>query len=205
MRSHARANYDIIYFNMPNLGKKIKRLGPNQQKVLLLIFTGIGLSLAKTPKQYFKVLEGTAKEWRKINKQSTERAIYSLYKSKLVSERENPDGSLTMVLTDKGKKKVATFNIDNMEIKKSKAWDKKWRMVIFDIPEKHKPAREVLRETLKRLGFYEYQKSVLVHPYECQNEIDFIIEYFELRLYVRFVTAVSLDNEIHLRKIFGLA
>ena len=110
-----------------------------------------------------------------------------------------------MVLTDKGKKKVATFNIDNMEIKKSKAWDKKWRMVIFDIPEKHKPAREVLRETLKRLGFYEYQKSVLVHPYECQNEIDFIIEYFELRLYVRFVTAVSLDNEIHLRKIFGLA
>ncbi len=196
---------DIIYFRMPNLGKKIKRLGPNQQKALLLVFAGVGLSLARTPKQYFKVLEGTAEEWRKINKQSVERAIYNLYKSKLISECENPDGSLTMVLTDKGKKKIATFNIDNMEIKKPKVWDKKWRMVIFDIPEKYKPAREALRETLKRLGFYEYQKSVLVYPYECQKEIDFVIEYFDIRPYVRIIAAISLDNEIHLHKIFDLA
>jgi DNA-binding transcriptional regulator PaaX len=190
---------------MPNLGKRIKRLGPNQQKALLLIFAGVGLSLSRTPGQYFKVLEETAGEWRKINKQSLERAIYSLYRSKLISSRENKDGSLTMMLTDNGKKKVATFNIDNMEIKKPKRWDKRWRMVIFDIPEKYKPAREALREILKRLGFYEYQKSVLVHPYECQKEIDFVIEYFDIRPYVRIVTAVSLDNEIHLSKIFDLA
>ena len=190
---------------MSNLGKKIKRLGPNQQKALLLVFAGVGLSLARTPRQYFKVLEGTAEEWKKINRQSLERAIYSLYRSKLVREHENPDGSLTMVLTDKGKQKAITFNIDNMEIKKPKAWDIKWRMVIYDIPEKKRQARDILRETLKRLGFYEYQKSVLVHPYPCQNEVDYIIEYFNVRPWVRIVTAVSLDNELHLRKIFNLA
>lgn len=190
---------------MPNLGGKIKRLGPNQQKALLLLFAGVGLGFARTPKQYFRVLAGAADEWKKINKQSLERAIYSLYRSKLIRECENPDGSLTMVLTDQGKKKVVTFNIDNMEIKKPKQWDKKWRMVIFDIPEKKRAARDVLRETLKRLGFYEFQKSVCIYPYPCQDEVDYIIEYFEIRPWVRIVTAVSLDNELHLRKIFNLA
>ena len=189
---------------MPNLGRKIKRLGPIQQKVILLLLGGVGLGFARTPKQYFRVVKEISKEWKRISKQSLEKAISSLYKSKLIREHENPDGSLTIVLTDQGKKKAITFNIDNMEIKKPKVWDKKWRLVLFDIPEKHKPAREALRETLKRLGFYEYQKSVLVYPYECQNEVDFVVEYFEIRSWVRLVTATLLDNGLHLRRIFSL-
>ncbi len=190
---------------MLNRGNKINRLGPNQQKALLLLFAGVGLGFARTSKQYFRVLAGAADEWRKINKQALERAIHGLYKSKLVREQENPDGSLTMVLTDKGKNKVLTFNIDSMEIKKPKQWDKKWRVVVFDIPEKKRAARDVLRETLKRLGFYEFQKSVFIHPYPCQDEVDYAIEYFDVRSWVRLMTAVSLDNELHLRKIFNLA
>lgn len=183
---------------------RLNRLGPIQQKIILLLLGGVGLSLSRTPKQYFRVTKGVSKEWKKINKQSLEKAILNLYKSKLISERENSDGSFTMVLTDKGKQKAITFNIDSMEIKKPKVWDKKWRIVLFDIPEKYKPAREVLRETLKRLGFYEYQKSVLIYPYECQSEVDFVVEYFEIRPWVRFIIASTLDNELHLRKIFNL-
>ncbi|MBI2052196.1 MAG: hypothetical protein HYT38_00760 [Candidatus Sungbacteria bacterium] len=190
---------------MVNLKRKIQRLGPNQQKTLLLLLAGVGLGLARTPKQYFRVIKEVGEEWQKINKQSLERAIASLYKSKLIREQENPDGSLTIVLTDKGKKKAITFNIDNMEIKKPKVWDKKWRMVLFDIPEKYKPIREALRKTLKHLGFYEYQKSVLIHPYPCQDEINFVVEYFNIRSHVRIVMAIGLDNELHLRKIFNLA
>ena len=185
-------------------GNKINRLGPNQQKVLLLLFGGIGLSVARSPNQYFKVFKEVKKEWQKINDRALNNAIRDLYRSKLIKERENPDGSLTMVLTDKGKKKAITFNIDNMEIKKPKKWDKKWRLVLFDIPEKHKPAREALRDALKRLSFHEYQKSVFIHPYECQKEIDFVIEYFDIRPFVRIIISVSLDNELHFRKLFGL-
>ena len=182
----------------------MNRLGPNQQKILLLLVGGVGLSLSRSPNQYFRVLKEVSKEWKKINKKQLEKAIASLYRSKLIREKENSDGSLTMILTDKGKQKAITFNIDNMEIKKPKKWDKKWRLVLFDIPEKHKKAREALRETLRKLGFYEYQKSVLIHPYECQKEINFVIEYFNIRPYVRMLTADVLDNDIHLRKIFGL-
>ncbi|MEK9174477.1 MAG: hypothetical protein AAB725_00710 [Patescibacteria group bacterium] len=185
-------------------GKHLSRLGSNQQKILLLLSAGIGLSMAKSPRQYFKVLEEAGWEWKNINERALNSAIRSLYKSRLVREHENPDGSLTMVLTDKGKKKVITFNIDNMTINKPKIWDKKWRMVLFDIPEKHKSAREALRETLRKIGFREYQKSVLIHPYNCQDEVSFVVEYFNVRAYVRLVTATELDNEIHLKKIFSL-
>lgn len=181
------------------------KLGQNQQKILLILASGVGLSLAMTPKRYFRVLKGAADEWKKISKRSLERAIQSLYKSKLVSGRENPDGSLTMVLTKKGRDQTATFDIENMMIKKPKHWDGKWRMVLFDIPEKNKKAREAFRETIKKLGFYEFQKSVFVHPYECQEELDFVIEFFGMRKYVRVAIVSSLDNEIHLENIFGVS
>ncbi|MEK7629135.1 MAG: hypothetical protein AAB394_01250 [Patescibacteria group bacterium] len=192
--------------NLSNVSNKrtYYRLGQVQQKTLVLLAAGIGLGLAMNSNQYFRVLKGAKSEWQNINRRSLEKAIKSLYQSKLIREHANSDGSLTMVLTDKGKQRAITFNIDNMEIKKPNIWDKKWRIILFDIPEKKRQARDVLRETIKRLGFYEYQKSVFIHPYPCQDEIDYIVEYYEIRQYVRIVTATELDNEIHLKKIFGL-
>ena len=189
---------------MSTLGKKITRLGPNQQKILLLLFGGVGLGVARTPNQYFRVLKEVKTEWQNINERALNNAIKNLYKSKLIKEKENRDGSLTMILTDNGKKKAVTFNIDNLEIKKPKKWDREWRIIIFDIPEKKRESRDVLRNILKKLGFFELQKSVFVYPYPCQDEMDYVIEFFDLRLYVRIITATKLDNELHLKKIFNL-
>ena len=94
---------------------------------------GVGLGLARTSKQYFRVIKGVSKEWKKINKQSLEKAIFNLYKSKLIHEHENLDGSLTMVLTEKGKQKAITFNIDNMQIKNLRSGIKngRWSYLIY--------------------------------------------------------------------------
>ena len=100
-----------------------QRLGETQRKILLLLLGGIALGLSGSPKRYFQVLKAIEKDWKEINKQSLKRAIKSLYESKLVSEKENPDGSVTLVLTDKGKQKALTYDLDKMEIKKSKQWD----------------------------------------------------------------------------------
>ena len=91
-----------------------------------------------------------------------------------------------------------------MEVKKPAQWDKKWRIVIFDIPEKKKKAREALRKKLKELGFKELQKSVFVYPFECEDEIDFITEVFQIRPYVRFIKAVSITNEEQIRLKFNI-
>ena len=93
--------------------------------------------------------------------------------------------------------------LKEMKIKEN-LWDGKWRTVIFDIPEKLKSARNALRDKLKEVGFHELQKSVFVFPYECKDEIDFIIEFFNLRQYVRYGIFDFIDNDLHLRKTFNL-
>jgi len=179
-------------------------LGKNQRKILLLLLSGLALGLSGSPKKYFQILQAMEKEWKEINKQSLRRAIKNLYQSKLIKEKENADGTITLVLTERGKEKVLTYNIDNMEIKKPVRWDGKWRIVLFDIPEKIKKVREAIRGHLKNLGFYEFQKSVFVYPYNCKDEIDYLIEFYNIRRFVRFVVADEIDNELHLKKYFKL-
>lgn len=181
------------------------KLGPNQKKIILLLLAGVSLGISRSPRQYFRVIKETKSEWEKINYLALRRSIASLYKSKLIKEKENKDGSITMVLTEKGKQRAITFNIDNLEIKKPNKWDKKWRLLIFDIPEKKRYARDALRSVLKRIGFYELQKSVFVFPYECKSELDFVIEFFNVRPYVRTAIVIELDNELHLREIFNIS
>ena len=76
--------------------------------------------------------------------------------------------------------------------------------ILKNIPEKIRKARDVFRYHLNQLGFYEFQKSVFVHPYNCKDEIDYLIEFYNLRRFVRFVEADSIDNELHLKKYFHL-
>lgn len=177
---------------------------PAKQKILLLLYTGLELGFTRTLHRQQRIFNNLSREWQKIDREKLREDIRDLYKSHLVGERENPDGSFTYVLTDKGKLKTLTYNFQNMEIKQDQ-WDGKWRLVIFDIPEKIRKGRDALREKLKELGFYEIQRSVLVFPHPCQEEIEFLVEFFNLRKFVRFATIESIDNDLHLRKIFHLS
>jgi len=178
-------------------------MSPLKQKILLLLLGGIAFGYSYTPQRQWRILKGVAREWRKINKEKLRKDIKQLYQSKLIGRKENPDGSQTIVLTEKGKMRALTYHFEKIRIKRGK-WDGKWRLVVFDIPEKLKTGRNALREKLKKIGFYELQKSVFILPYECKNEIDFIVEFFNFRKYVRFGVLESIDNGLHLKKIFNL-
>lgn len=180
-------------------------LGNVQRKTLLLLSAGFVLGLSHSPKVSFKILKGVAKEWEEINQQSLKRAIRNLYESKMIKMKySKKKDAVTIVVSDRGRKKALTYEINEMGIKKPKKWDGRWRIILFDIPETHKKVRDALRHQLKKLGFFEYQKSVFVHPYNCKDEMDYIIEFWSMRKYVRFIVADSLDNELHLKKHFGL-
>jgi len=166
-----------------------------------LIFGGLSLSLTRSPGQYYKILGKMIKGWKQIKETELKKEIRQLYYSKLVKTKNNSDGTLTLLLTEKGRQKALKYNFDMMKITPH-VWDGKWRMVVFDVPEERRDARDSLRAKLKNLGFYELQKSVFVHPFNCKNEIDFIIELFELRRHVRYGVLDYIDNDLHLRKIF---
>lgn len=181
-----------------------RRIGPTKRRILLLLNTGLSLVFNAKPGGFGRVVNSAAREWRAINRDVLRRAIASLYESKLVDYRETADGAVTIVLSDEGKRRALTYHVDEMEIPKPDRWDSQWRLVIFDIPEYRKKAREALRFHLERLGFYPLQKSAFVHPHECKNEIDFLIELYDVRPFVRQITASHIDNELHLRSFFKL-
>lgn len=178
--------------------------GEIQQKVLLLLLGGLALGLSGSPVRYFKILKTIGREWKDIERKSLHRAIRSLYKSKLVTCKENVDGSTAIVLSKAGREETLAYELETMVIQKPERWDRKWRIVIFDIPEYLKKTRDVMRVRLKQIGMEQLQKSVFVHPYPCDKEIEFLTEFYEVRPHVRFILAESVDNELHLKYKFKL-
>ena len=175
-----------------------------KQKVLLLLLSGLAMSLSRSPKGYYKILNNIPKQLKEIRRKRLYGIVREFYNDRFVDYKEDKDGSVKIILTKEGQKKALKFKLDEMEIKKPAKWDGEWRIVIFDIPEKFKKAREALRIKLKELGFLKLQESVFIFPYECEDEINFIMEVFLIRPFVRFMRVKSFTNEEQIRVKFGL-
>jgi len=184
------------------LRKKTKKLGAVQQKVLLLLLGGLALSCSRSPKKTLRIIRGMHETWKDIDMQVADRAVQALYESTLVEAKENADGTLTLVLNEAGKKRALTYQVKNIQVPKPGMWDKKWRVVLFDIPEDEREARDAFRGHVDYMGFFCLQKSVWVYPFDCRNEIDFIVELLDIKKYVRFIIADHIDNEEHIKDFF---
>ncbi len=180
------------------------RIGTLKKKIIVLLQAGLALGLSHSHKKQTWVWQQIPKELEKINKQALRRAISSLYISHLVEEKNHENGSIIFILSKNGKQKALKFNIEKIKIKKVSKWDKKWRIAMFDIPEKLKKVREAVRFHFKQIGLIEFQKSVFISPYPCHGEIEFILEYYNARKYIRFLIAEEIDNELHFMKKFNL-
>lgn len=182
----------------------MKHLGSVNKKVLLLLSGGLALSLTRRPDAYFRIVKNITKEWKKINERGLRESIRKLYQSKIVDCKENNDGTISLILTENGKKRALLYDLDKLKINKPPKWDGLWRLVIFDIPEDKKSARMALAYKLKEIGFYPMQKSVFIHPYECKDEIDFVTEIFDIAPYVRFLRVKDIDIGLDLKNKFNI-
>lgn len=141
---------------------------------------------------------------KKYDKQKTTRAMQRLQKKKLLRIREK-DGKFIFELTREGKKKLKEVELEKLEITKPSQWDQKWRIVIFDIPDKSlKYGREALRGKLKEWAFYPLQKSVWVCPWPCENEIQVIAELYGVTTYIHVLVVEKISDDGVVRKHFGL-
>lgn len=57
-----------------------------------------------------------------------------------------------------------------MLLLQNKHWDGRWRIVMFDVEEVNKKARNRLRRKLKELGFGMLQKSVFISPHDLLKD-----------------------------------
>ena len=185
---------------------KEKRIhSPVKRKVLLLLQAGVALSFAGTLPRQFRIIEELVEEWKSINRAYLYRIIRDFEDEQLVRIEEAEDGTRTVVLSERGKKRAFSFHIHTMVIPVPEKWDGLWHAVFFDIPEALKKTRRALRGKLYELGFYHWQKSVFVHPYPCRDQIDFLATFFNVRSYVRYATLTNVTQEAELLRHFRLS
>ena len=181
-----------------------KYRNPIKQKVLASLEAGVSMSLTRSVNKQKFIWRKLKREWAKIDRRQLYRIISEFKHERLISYQELSDGTIEVILTEAGHRRALRYNIDQLTIGKPRAWDKKWRVVMFDVPEKRRRGRDALRLKLKELGFFEWQKSVFVYPYPCRDQIDFVVEFFELRTNVRFAELINPTNEAELKLQFGL-
>jgi len=180
------------------------KLGPVQKKLILLLLGGFILGMETSSIRYYRRLKLLRKEWKKINQQNFTRSVRRLSSQRLVKEIVSPDGSFKLVLTEEGVRQARIQSLFGRTIsfKNQKEWDKKWRIVIFDIPEKDRYFRDVLRLHLRGLKFYKLQQSVFVSPYPCEKQLLELISIYKVEAFVRVLTADWVDNQEKLQKRF---
>ena len=106
--------------------------------------------------------------------------------------------------TKKGEEKLTRYEFGELTVAKPKHWDGKWRLVIFDIREKRRSTRDLLRQQLQGLGLIRLQNSVWVHPYDFSEVTVLFKADTMLGKDILFLTVEELENDAWLRKHFGL-
>jgi len=90
-----------------------------------------------------------------------------------------------VIITPKGLKKILYIKISSGKMKKRS--DKKWQMVLFDIPEQKRKDRDLFRKQLKYLGYQRLQKSIWVCPYDVLKLTQRLIKNYKLDRFVRLL------------------
>lgn len=137
-------------------------------------------------------------------KQKVSNAVKRLEKNKFIKIVLDLNGEKNISITKIGVRYLKNAEFEELKIHKSRKWDGLWRIVIFDIPESRKVARNALNRKLKLLGFYPLQKSTFIYPYNCYKEIELVRNYFHVKKYVSFLVVKEIEGSKKLRKYFNI-
>ena len=182
------------------MGKIISKKAKN---ILALLTGGETLKFRCSPQGYFRIMAANKELWSGFHRRTLLYAINILFKQGLVDIAEGLDGITTIAITDAGKQ-AARDLVNRPSIVNPEGWDRKWRLVLFDVPETKKKSREALRYHLRKMGFTEFRRSAFIFPHPCTAELSALADQLDLRDHVALVTAESISDEFKFKKHFGL-
>lgn len=142
------------------------------------------------------------REWARFNPYALKRNVKRLREQKIVEIVSVGDQEVVK-LTEKGRTKYLKFKLEEISLKE-RAWDGKWRIVIYDIAKFKKNQQSAFRNIIKRINMLQIQKSVYLTPFPCQEEIEYLREYFGISNEVILIRADRIENEAAYRRYFGL-
>lgn len=181
-------------YNKPK--RRYYRYGQAESELIDAIQCGLILGviylfseLPKKLKPFFK--NRGQKKFKQTIKRLKEKNIISLSGDKII-------------LTKKGKELQKQIQVRNIEIPKPKQWDRIWRIISYDIPNKKENERGWFRRSLERLNFKKIHESLWIYPFECREEVAILAEHFNVTAHVIIMTTDHLPNQDKMEKCFGL-
>lgn len=118
---------------------------------------------------------------------------------------ENRKGQKVVRLTKKGEKVLEEYMLtDSLNKLKTKNWDGKYRVIIFDIKEQKRKTRDRLREWLVKIGMFRLQNSVWVFPYDCEDIITLLKANYKIGKEVLYMKVDYIEQDRKLKEFFNL-
>ncbi len=175
---------------------------PHVRDILLILAAGTVISAALLMPGIGILTKGS---WngKGYKKYRLKQMLKRLNKQKIVEVVETKEGQVVRI-TENGITRALKYKLETMQIKKQKSWDKKWRIVVFDIPEEIRKIRDEFRSRLKQLGFFALQKSVFVHAYPCFNEVEFLRQIYGVDISVTYIVGEKIESQENIKSFFNL-
>jgi CRISPR-associated endonuclease Cas2 len=142
------------------------------------------------------------KEWQKYDIWRLRSVLRRLHRLKMIDVVETQQG-YEVALTEKGKQRVLKYSLESMKLVTDN-WDRRWRIIVYDISESKREARKFFQTVLRKLQFLQLQKSVYLTPFECKNEIEYVRQICNIGEEVSILTVSGLENEEVYKGYFGL-
>ncbi|OHA93433.1 MAG: hypothetical protein A3H52_01905 [Candidatus Zambryskibacteria bacterium RIFCSPLOWO2_02_FULL_39_26] len=179
--------------------RKRKRKENIQKAILTSVKTAGLLSLAILAPNSIRYLKSLG-----IIPGKRQKEIIYASKNRLINKGLLSNRSGFLELTKKGEAKLEFLEMTDWKIDKPRKWDKKWRMLVFDIPESRKSLRNKIRLTLMNIGFLRLQDSVWIYPHPCEDLVNLLKVDFRVGKDLLYIIADSIENDKKFRNNFNI-
>jgi CRISPR-associated endonuclease Cas2 len=178
------------------------RLGPATKAILATIaFAGVISVIAIAPALPMAIAPFIKKKKPFQRNRLVRDNIRTLKRQGLITLTKRANNQVEVRLTRRG---IWEVGIRNYTFSNPRTWDRKWRIVIFDVPEQKRKIRNELRRAMKLYGFQQLQQSVWVYPHPCDEFVKLIKQHLGIAPDVLYLTTTSIENEKYLRRQFKL-
>jgi len=115
------------------------------------------------------------------------------------------NGRKWLEITEQGRRSAELeMHKAKMRLRKRR-WDRRYRLVIFDIPEERKTVRRHLRLLMRECGFLRVQDSVWLYPHDCEELVTLIKAELRTGKDVLYTVVESIENDKWIKAHFGLS
>ena len=184
--------------------KKVRRRGQIQKALLTTLLIGGMIAIGAAPRINILKLLGNKKRNQYRLKHQVNDALIRLSRKGLVAfvikegrkfARLTPAGSQRLKLEQE--KAV-------LLLQRKKRWDKRWRVIIFDIPERRRGVRSRLRAIMQECGFVRLQDSVWVYPHDCEDLTVLMKAELKTGSSILYMVVEKIENDAWLKKHFSI-